>query len=191
MENLKEYLDTIYPVYPQTWNILKAIFRDKKIKKGAFLIQEGKYTKELVFVKSGIIRAFYTDQAGTEYNKRFFIHPSIAGSYSSLITGGPSLFSQQALTDCELLTADYDELTGLYDQHPELERLARKFAENYFVSNEKKEIEIVLQNADKRYLNFRKQHPDLENQIAQLHIASYLGVSPTQLSRIRKKIMQP
>jgi CRP-like cAMP-binding protein len=188
MNDLKTYFNTIHPLDDSTLEKLFSLFREEKISKGGFYIKEGQTAKEMAFLKTGVVRAFYTNQEGQEYNKHFFTGASIIGSYSSLISGNPSLFSQQALTDCEILTANYNSITNLYSAYPALERLARKFAENYFVANEKKEIEIVLLQADKRYLNFRKQYPELENQIAQYHIASYLGVSPTQLSRIRKKM---
>jgi CRP-like cAMP-binding protein len=188
MNPLKTYLNTIHKLDDATFNKVNVLFREEKILKKDFYIREGQVASEMAFLKSGVIRAFYTSPEGIEYNKQFFTGPSIIGSYSSLISGGPSLFSQEALTDCELLAADYQQIVGLYDTCPDMERLARKFAENYFIANERKEIEIVLQQAEQRYLHFRKRYPGLENQIAQYHIASYLGVSPTQLSRIRKKL---
>jgi hypothetical protein len=76
---------------------------------------------------------------------------------------------------------------NLYNTFPALERFARKLAESYFVLKEKREIELVLLEAGERYLIFQKEFPGLENRIPQYHIASYLGITPTQLSRIRAK----
>jgi CRP-like cAMP-binding protein len=84
-----------------------------------------------------------------------------------------------------LLVATYQEITKLYDQHPQVERLARILAEQFFVRKEKREIELVTLEAKERYAIFQQEHPQLEQLIPQYHIASYLGVSPTQLSRIR------
>jgi len=80
---------------------------------------------------------------------------------------------------------DYKALTQLYDKHTDLERLSRKIAEYYFIEKEKKELEIILLDASQRYIIFQNDFPNLEQLIAQFHIASYLGVSATQLSRIR------
>jgi len=91
------------------------------------------------------------------------------------------------LTDCVIYTCDYKSLTDLYDACPDLERFARRIAEYYFLEKEKKEIEIVLLDASQRYLLFQKEFPTLQQLIPQFHIASYLGVSATQLSRIRKQ----
>jgi CRP-like cAMP-binding protein len=76
----------------------------------------------------------------------------------------------------------------LYDKFPDLERVGRRLAEFYFVDKEQREIEIVLLDAEKRYQIFLQQYPGLSQLIPQYHIASYLGVTPTQLSRIRRKL---
>ncbi|MDB5120063.1 MAG: Crp/Fnr family transcriptional regulator [Sphingobacteriales bacterium] len=188
MTELKKFLDLIYPIHENTWGILKVLFKDERLKKGDFFIHEGEIATRFAFLQDGVVRAFYTNGEGKDYTKHFFTAGSIIGGYSSLITGKPSLFSQQALTNCKVLSINYNQLLSLYDAYPDLERLARKFAENYFVSNEAKEAKIVLNNADVRYLEFRNIYPGLEQIIPQYHIASYLGVSPTQLSRIRKKM---
>ena len=78
-------------------------------------------------------------------------------------------------------------MTKLYDSIPKIERLSRILAEHFFVDKEKREIELVMLGASEKYEIFKKEHPNLENLIPQYHIASYLGISPTQLSRIRAK----
>ena len=109
------------------------------------------------------------------------------GGYSSLVTQLPNTINQQALTDCDLLIGNYRKLIDLLDKHQDLERLLRKIAEHYFVDKEKREVEIVLLEANKRYAIFQREYPQLEQLIPQYHIASYLGITPTQLSRIRAK----
>ncbi len=188
MDNFKLFLDTFYPIQQKTWNELMPFFTLKELNKGDYFIREGQKAKEWAFLNSGVVRAFYTNQIGQDYTKRFFTFPSIIGSYSSLITEKPSLYSQQALTNCTIFVANYKQILELYNAHLDLERLARKFAENYFVFNERKELEVALLDATERYFLFKKDYPNLEEIIPQYHIASYLGISPTQLSRIRKII---
>jgi len=84
-----------------------------------------------------------------------------------------------------LLVSDYKKFERLYDTHPRLERMARIVAERFFVTKEKREIELATLEAKDRYLIFQEEHPGLEQLIPQYHIASFLGVSATQLSRIR------
>jgi CRP-like cAMP-binding protein len=84
--------------------------------------------------------------------------------------------------------ANYEQLTRLFAPYPDWERFARCHAEWLFVLKEQREIELVLLDAAQRYQLFRQQYPSLEQKIAQYHIARYLGVTPTQLSRIRAKV---
>lgn len=185
MEILKQYLDTISPLENETWESVKQLFIETKLNKGDYFIEEGPIAKQIGFLFEGVVRAFYRSNEGNEYNKTFFTAPCMIGGYSSLITAKPNLINQQALTDCKLWVADYKPLCNFYNTHPDLERIARKLAEFYFVDKEKREIEIVLLDADKRYRIFKEEHPELEQLIPQYHIASYLGITPTQLSRIR------
>ena len=136
-----------------------------------------------------MVRAFFINQEGKDYNKQFFVGQSIIVAYTSLLTGNLNLIAQQALTDCVIYACDYASLAKLYDECPDLERFARKIAKYYFLEKEKKEIEIVLIDASQRYVLFKKEFPTLEQLITQFHIASYLGISATQLSRIRRKFL--
>jgi CRP-like cAMP-binding protein len=187
MTELYKYLNYISPLQDQTWERVKEIFFETSLKKGEYFIREGQIAKKIGFLTKGIIRAFYRNAEGTEYNKHFFTVNSIVGGYSSLITASPNKINQQALTDCDLLVAKYADVTRLYDKFSDFERIGRKLAEFYFVEKEQREVEIVLLDADKRYAIFQQTYPQLEQLIPQYHIASYLGITPTQLSRIRRK----
>ena len=133
------------------------------------------------------MRAFYRNNEGNEYNKTFFTDLNFVAPYSSLVTGHKNLINIQCLTNCTFQVADFGEITKLYDRYPKVERLARIISEQFFVIKEKREIELVTLEASERYEIFQKEHPNLENLIPQYHIASYLGITPTQLSRIRAK----
>ena len=122
-----------------------------------------------------------------KYNKSFFVGPTIIGSYASLISNEKNRLPQQALTDCTIWRAKFDIIEHLSINNYEIEHLRRKIAEQFFVWNEKKQLEMALLEAKERYLIFKKEHPGIEHLIPQYHIASYLGISPTQLSRIRQK----
>ncbi|MBU2995323.1 Crp/Fnr family transcriptional regulator [Cellulophaga baltica] len=185
MKDLYNFLYTISPIQENTWNEVKKLFTEHSLKKGEYFLQEGEVAKNFGFLKQGVVRAFYRNNEGVEYNKHFFTKNNMIGGYSSLVTQLPNTINQQALTDCDLLIGNYRKLIDLLDKHQDLERLLRKIAEHYFVDKEKREVEIVLLEANKRYAIFQRQHPQLEQLIPQYHIASYLGITPTQLSRIR------
>jgi CRP-like cAMP-binding protein len=188
LKELKTYLDRLHPISETAWSKLKALFKEERLRKGEYFIRQGQTAKDIGFLQEGIIRAFYANAEGQEYNKHFFIPPCFTGGYASLITGQANQINQEALTDCSLLVANYEDFKALYREHPDIERAARVLAELFFVQKEQREIEIVLLDADERYRIFQKEFSSLENAIPQYHIASYLGITPTQLSRIRRKL---
>jgi CRP-like cAMP-binding protein len=188
MNELKNFFNAISKIKESTWDIILPFFSEERLLKKEYFAKENKTARKIAFLKTGVVRAFFINQEGKDYNKQFFVGQSIIGAYSSLLTGNANLIAQQALTDCVIYSCEYKSLTTLYDEYPDLERFARKIAEHYFLEKEKKEIEIVLLDASQRYMLFKKEFPGLEQLIPQLHIASYLGISATQLSRIRGQI---
>jgi CRP-like cAMP-binding protein len=188
MTDLKAFFNRLTPISSDSWDKLSKLFSPGVLKKGDYFISEGQMAKEIGFLESGIVRAFYRNSEAIEYNKHLFVNPCLIGGYASLITKAPNQIIQQALTDCRIQTARYADIEALYETCPDIERAARILAELFFVQKEQREIEIVLLDAEKRYEIFQKDFPQLEQQIPQYHIASYLGVTPTQLSRIRRKI---
>ncbi|PRD51963.1 Crp/Fnr family transcriptional regulator [Sphingobacterium gobiense] len=187
MDGLYKYLSSISPIQASTWGLVKDLFTETRLNKGDYFLEEGVTARKIGFLKDGVIRAFYRNGEGSEYNKHFFTSNNLVGGYSSLVTKTPNKIYLQALTDCQLLTANYHDLIMLYDDHPDFERFGRRLAEMFFVHKEEREVNIVMLGADKRYLIFQRQFPNLEQLIPQYHIASYLGITPTQLSRIRRK----
>lgn len=185
MNSFSSYLQSFSNISPEALNALLNLFSEKSFNKKDRFTEAGKTASQLAFVQEGILRSYYTSSEGVEYNKVFFTTPSIVGAYSSLITSQPSRIDIECLTDCKLLVAPYTEIVKLYDKYAEIERLNRVIAEDFFVRNESKEIELVTTDATARYRIFQEEYPGLENNIAQYHIASYLGITPTQLSRIR------
>lgn len=188
MKELEVYVNNISPINRDSFDELCKCFRSIQLKKNEYFVEEGKRAQRIGFLKNGVVRAFFLNIEGKEYNKQFFVGPSLIGAYSSLLTKQPNKIAQQALSDCEVLVAQFDEMERLYDRYHDIERFGRKVAELYFLEKEQKEIEMALLDADKRYLIMRDTFPTIESIVPQYHIASYLGISPTQLSRIRRKL---
>ncbi len=187
MKTLNDYLAQFVSFNAKELEVFNHPFHSKSLIKGAYLAKEGEIARKLAFIESGVMRAFFRNTAGKEYNKTFFTEGNFVGAYSSLITGAENLINIQCLTSCEVLMADYSQITNRYAEFASFEKFGRKIAEYKFILKEKREIELVTLSASERYDIFKKEHPGLENKIPQYHIASYLGVSATQLSRIRAK----
>lgn len=185
MISFPDHIITFLDVPPASLTALLALFKPRELKKNELFIKEGEVANSICFLESGIMRSYYNTCNGNEYNKVFFTNPSIVGSYSSLITKEKSHINIQCLSDCKIIEASFDSILAMYSEHPSIERLNRVIAEDFFVLNEEKEFELLTTDASYRYNAFQEKHPGLENEIAQYHIASYLGITPTQLSRIR------
>lgn len=173
MNNFQAYINRISPLKKETFDALQLHFKPIQLKKHDFFVKEGEYAHQIGFLEKGIVRAFFLNHEGREYNKQFFVAPSIIGAYSSLLSQQPNKIAQQALTDCQIQVADYRKIEGLYHQFHDLERLGRKIAEFYFLEKEQKEIEMAMLDADKRYLIMRERFPNIESVIPQYYIASY------------------
>lgn len=187
MEEFLRYIQTVQPIEKEAIPAIQAIFHPLELKKGDHFAVEGEVSSRLGFLLDGVIRAYYQSPVGQQYNKSFFLPPCFFGALSSLISGNKNQIFIQALTPCRILTVQYDELKALYDRFHSIDRMARKIVEYIFIQKEQREIDLVTLDATARYQRLQTTFPDLEQQIAQYHIASYLGVTPTQLSRIRGK----
>ncbi|GAB4033927.1 Crp/Fnr family transcriptional regulator [Spirosoma gilvum] len=185
METLFLQLDTLVKLTPEAQLALGQLFVPQTIAKHEFFVRAGDRTNTVAFVVNGIFRCFATSPDGVEYNKTFFIENDLMGIYYALLLNRPSPLSVQALTPCSVLMADFRQVEALYDEHPTLERLARKQAEHLFLVKEQREIDLVMLDAKARYEKFQRDYPSIEQAIPQYHIASHLGITPTQLSRIR------
>lgn len=183
---LTGYVNAIHPLEPGTWAALEPLLHVVRIPKGGHLAAAGKPAGRLGLLEAGWIRAYYVSADGTEYSKYLFHGPALVGDYASLLTGEPVRTPQQALSDCVVHLADWLSVQRLFDRHRDLERLARRFAELLYLENEKREIELVTLPAAQRLRLLIERHPTIEQDLPKYQIAAHLGITATQLSRIRR-----
>ena len=161
------------------------LFHLRSIEKGGYFVRAGNRSTELAFVNAGLLRFFYQTTDGKEFNKSFIAENQFTTAYSAFLTDMPTRFSIQSLEECYLLVCDLQIVVNMFDRHGCWERLGRILAEQLFIKRETREAEFLLDDAATRYHNFRKTYPGLEDRLAQYHVASYLGITPVALSRIR------
>lgn len=180
------YLSAIYPLEPGTWAALEPLFHTMRVAKGVHLVPAGRPATRLGLLEAGWVRAYYVSADGTEYSKYLFHGPALVGDYASLLTGEPVRTPQQALSDCVVHLADWPGVQRLFEPHRDLERLARRFAELLYLENERRELELVTLPATERLRLLFERHPTIERDLPKYQIAAHLGITPTQLSRIRR-----
>ncbi|WP_422358676.1 Crp/Fnr family transcriptional regulator [Reichenbachiella sp.] len=166
-----------------------AIGRIQQLSKGDFLLHMGEVARKIYFVLEGILISQYPSGEGQVHIKNFFLPGNMAGSKVSLLKSTPSKFSIQCLEDAKIIAFDFAKYRDLVFSTPDLMNFYIKYLEDkWIIENEKRQMAFATQSATERYLTFLKDYPDLENRVSQHQIALFLGVTPTQLSRIRKDL---
>ncbi|MFG4003518.1 Crp/Fnr family transcriptional regulator [Flavobacterium aquidurense] len=189
INDLKVKFNYYAPISEQSWKLIESLIEFQSVKKGELLLRNGQIAKEIHFVCKGALRAFITDKEGNSYNKNIFLEGDLAGSTASLIQQTPSYFEIEALEDSILININYKKYRELIFENEDLKNFYIAYLErNWVIEKEQREISIVMENATERYLDLLSKHPDISERIALLHIASHLGITPTQLSRIRKTL---
>jgi len=156
------------------------------LKKGEFLTQEGKVSNEIAYVKSGILRLFYTNAAGEEITGCLAFDNEILSAYSSFITQEASEENIQAVCDTEVFILTRENLEYLYNQGSVWQQVGRIIAEMHYVELTKKIISFQKDSAKERYNQLILKQPHYIQAIPQHQLASFLGITPRHLSRLRK-----
>lgn len=158
------------------------------IKKDGFFLRDGEIPQRIGFNVSGLLRLYYIDSKGTEIIKHFCVEGSLAISYSAFLLREESKFNIQAMEDTKLLAISYEAYREILNSHACWQIASRKLAEMLYILKEKREYELLLNSAQERYLQFLEDYPNLEERLNNYHIASYLGITPESLSRIRTNL---
>jgi CRP-like cAMP-binding protein len=158
-----------------------------ELAKGAFFISEGQICKSFAFIHSGTF-SFIISNDGEEHVKDFSGSNKFITSYSSFITQSPSQIFIRAEETAILTQWSYDTYQELIDSSKNWRLFALKIANYLYLRKEKREISLLTETAEQRYLNMLKEFPDIIQHVPQYLVASYLGIRPQSLSRIRNKM---
>ncbi|AEF56101.1 Crp/Fnr family transcriptional regulator [Marinomonas posidonica] len=174
--------------YEINWQSLTLPMTFHAVSKGDYLFRQGEYAQRIFFLHKGLVRYVNTSEEGKEFTKTFVRAPKVIGSTRAMVENSPTLFGIQALQDCVI--SSYDWLSFYEQMHQDLGFLTyySRFMEQIFLKKDQRESAFVEHSAERRYLDFCVDYPDLKDSIPQQQIASYLGITPVALSRIRQKI---
>ncbi|MEM1260226.1 MAG: Crp/Fnr family transcriptional regulator [Bacteroidota bacterium] len=187
MEEIKKFIDRIHPMRSADWNFFSSKLQQRTLKKNTVLIKIGEVENYLSFVSEGIVR-FYIPQEENDLTFGFLFENEFVTAYDSFITQTPSQYQIETLTHTTLWQISYGDLQEVYQKTESGNAIGRRMAEKMFLIKSKREVALLSKTAEERYLNLFQERPKLLKQIPLKYIASYIGVTPQALSRIRKRI---
>jgi CRP-like cAMP-binding protein len=166
---------------------IAAAFMPKEIGRNEFLFREGRMCNEYFFLENGFIRSFAHDTAGDEVTTNFYSGGQVVFEVSSFFNRTVSKENFQAIVDCNGWYISYEQLNNLFHSVPEFREFGRAVLVKGFSSLKIRMLSMITETAEQRYDSLLKTNPEIFQQAPLKHIASYLGITDTSLSRIRKE----
>jgi CRP-like cAMP-binding protein len=186
LQNIARYIQ----LTPEETDFFISVLQIKKLRKKQYLVQEGDVCRYESFVNKGCLRTYHVDEKGQEHIAQFAIEGWWISDMYSFLTSTPARLNVDAMEDAELLCIDKPSLEELYLRVPKFERFFRIILQNAFIAHQQRIIANMSKSAEERYLEFLERYPELEQRVPQHQIASYLGITPESLSRIRKQLTE-
>ncbi|WP_291911963.1 Crp/Fnr family transcriptional regulator [Chitinophaga sp. CB10] len=187
MGYIREYYERIIQLREPEWEFIAAHFQRREFAKNDIITRQGETENYLSFVEKGIIR-YYIPGDENELTFDFCFDKEFTCAYNSFLTQTPSEYALQALTATTVWQISHADLQKVYAQTTAGNYLGRYVAEKLFLSKSKRELSLLKHTAKERYLNLFREQPDILKCIPLKYVASYIGITPQGLSRIRRQI---
>ncbi|RYG40171.1 MAG: Crp/Fnr family transcriptional regulator [Chitinophagaceae bacterium] len=188
MQNqLLQYLSSVQAFSSEELEVIGSYFSLKKLLKEEYLLREGQVCNQIAFIEKGLLLYTRITDSGEEKACDFAKEQDWVTQYNSFITRTPSALSIKALEETEIYTVSFEKLNALYDRFPPFERIARQLIERFFIQAVQRTDDLQNLGASARYEKLLNENPAILQRVPQYFIASYLGITPQSLSRIRKK----
>ena len=168
--------------------IIESVFHKVIVKKGTILLRADEFVDAQYYILDGCLRAYHIDVHGKEHTVQFGIRDWWISDYTAFFTSEKSIMTIEVLQDATLYRITEHDKEYLYNEIPKIDRFFRVKLERAFAAFQKRILANLSHSATERYLNFMKTYPNIEKNIKNYHIASYLGITTESLSRIRKEL---
>jgi CRP-like cAMP-binding protein len=185
IDELKKALRDLTGMPKKKLSVLDELCSIKQYKKKELFLRAGNISAYAGYVAEGAFREYYTDKNGREFNKAFCFKGDFTGSYYDLHLQKPSLVTIEALADSRVVVINHKKYQHLVESDSFWLKVSYLFAHNLLMKKFEKELQLLTLDAAERYQLLQKRYPELEQLVPSYHIASYLGITPISLSRIR------
>ena len=188
MSNMTNYLAKVLEVPAERLSLCSVQYETKKVSKGEFLLQYGEVCRNTFFVEKGLLRMFSIDKNGKEHIIQFAPENWLIGDRSSLYFSEKSNYYIEAVEDSEVSVLQRDFFNKLLEEFPNSIEKNDLVLQKHVKSLQDRINSLLGETAEERYLKFIKMYPDLLLRVPQWMVASYLGITPESLSRVRKEL---
>lgn len=168
--------------------VSRSFFIPKKLRKKQYILQEGDVCKYVAFIEKGMMRSYSVDEKGNEHILQFAFEGWWIADQLSFLTGEPSGYNIDALEDCELLLLTRQSEEQMMQRIPKLERYFRILLQNNLINTQRRLASSLNHSAEEKYHQLVQSCPTIPQRVPQHMMASYLGITPETLSRIRKQL---
>jgi CRP-like cAMP-binding protein len=186
LSNIRSFV----PITEEEWLFISAQGVERSFKKGQFINKAGEINRFTNFIESGSARVFHIDSDGNEKVLQLGIAGWWISDFASFIAQKEGLLFTEALETTSVISFSYESIQLIYKEVPLFERFYRLLVQRAYVSFQYRMLHNLSMDAEQRYINFSQTYPDMDQQVSQKHIASYLGMSAEFLSKVKKRIYQ-
>jgi CRP-like cAMP-binding protein len=187
MRMIREYFESKVDLSKEDWTIFSAKLIQRKFSKNSVILKQGSTEEYLSFIEKGVLR-FNIISEDKDFTFAFGFQGRFISAYDSFLTQTPTDYQMTTITDTVLWSVKYDDLQQIYNTTSMGDRIGRLASEELFNIQTKRLLSMLKESAEERYLNLMKNEPVLLQQIPLKYLASYIGITPEALSRIRKRI---
>lgn len=187
MEGIREYFEQVIKLSDADWAFFASKLTEETFPKRHQLLCAGKTENYLSFIASGIVR-YYIPKEEKDLTFAFSFGGSFVSGYNSFLTQTPSAYNIETLSRTRLWRLSYADLQSIYRETEAGNTIGRQASEDLFLKKSQRELSLLNESAEERYLNLFTAEPQLIKEIPLKYIASYIGITPQALSRIRKRI---
>ncbi len=187
MQPFINFINKVYPIPPTILQTILEKFEPICFCKNDFLLKQGKICNQYIFLETGLVRAYTLDTEENEVTTGFFSSNSLVFEVASFFKRVPAMESLQAVTDCTGFVTSYDNVQFLFHSLPHFREFGRTILINGFVALKERTLFNINNTAEQRYEHLLITKPEIFKHVPLKQIASYLGITDTSLSRIRKE----